>query len=211
MKNLEFPVFGSDHFTVAGYTTDQYPQVYRLFIPIQTPDGGSISWKKAAGILDVEYSSRIRWSSLEAAGEVRKAPIGVPPVGEVPVGFFEQLIKVTCEKFDSSKLFTFVLWHGYADKYIDDVGEEIPASGQNYLSDGNYKSLEESITWLRLQDQDLDARAPVAFWSSTEAIVLAGPAYLDSYYVSCNAALAAEVQSRGYEMLPIDRSSLLPR
>lgn len=94
MKNLEFPEFGNDRLSVGGYTTVEFSKNCRLFLPIESPSGTSISWKIAAAHLDVQYSSR-----------------------QVPTGFFEPLISLLNQSFGASAHFTFIVWCGYADTY----------------------------------------------------------------------------------------------
>ena len=211
MTGPELPAFGPDPTRIAGYTEPGHEVCARVFLPLEISGTERYRpWSQAARQAGIPLSPTLTGYTLLSAG-TGGTPRWELPSGILDIATAQALVRALTRDSTAGHEARFAVWEGYGgdiDPALHDVSAPIPATGQCYLQDGSFHLVHQDLAWLlpRLHPH----RAPVAFWTADRRVVLAGPLYLDSYYLSGDRATLIALREAGLEVLELDRDTPLP-
>lgn len=211
MTVTELPAFGLDPALVAGYTEPGHEVYARVFLPLGISGTERyLPWSQVAEQVGIPLSPTLTAYTLLAAGAGGGARWELPS-GILDLATAQALVRALARESAAGHEAGFAVWEGYGGDMVSallDASAPIPAAGLNYLQDGSFRLVHQDLAWLlpRLYPH----RAPVAFWTADHRTVLAGPLYLDSYYLSGDRATLTALRDADLDVLEIDRNTPLP-
>lgn len=212
MTATELPAFGPDPTRVAGYTEPGHEVYARVFLPLEISGTERYRpWSEAARQAGIPLSPTLTGYTLLAA-DADGDPRWELPSGILDLATAQALTRALTRESAAGYEAGFALWEGYGgdiDSALLDASAPIPAAGLNYLQDGSFHLVHHDLSWL-LTRVSPHHHAPVAFWTADHRTVLAGPLYLDSYYLSGDQATLSALRGTDLEVLEIDRDTPLP-
>src|SRR5699024_1252585 len=196
------PAFGSDPVRVRGYTTGTGQRVYRVFVPVELPDGGSESWEEACQRLGIPFSCDVRWSQISYQADRQQQVRGVPAYGMLGRSFVERLLAAW--PGPPTTLTWFAFWAGYAES-VDEAADRqdqqfLPASQKDFLHNGEFSLHRKPADFLLRLSSEANHHFPSAVWTEDHSTIFAGPLYADSFFLTCTQEIYRAMTDAGVEL-----------